>query len=281
MTGEDADVSLPRWRDPVWRAAVDGWVEERLARLGLRPTADAEQDRSCPWSTVIEVPTNAGTGVVQGERARHAPGGGALRRARPTRARARAAPAGTRRRPRLAAAARRRADPAGVGGCQDRPGRVGADAREYAAPAARSRAATSTSWRRGPARSPSGSCPRCARPCSPTTGCCCSATTDGLTAASGTSWSPSSAAYAARCADLAAYGIALTLQHDDLHDNNVFAPPSRVAAARLRLGRRRGRAPFGVLLISLRVVSDLLSVPEAAPELLRLRDAYLEPWTGD
>jgi hypothetical protein len=61
MTGEHEDVSLPRWRDPVWRAGVDDWVEEQLSRLGLRQTGPAKQDRSYPWSTVIEVPASDGS----------------------------------------------------------------------------------------------------------------------------------------------------------------------------------------------------------------------------
>src|SRR3954471_10914188 len=61
MAGEDGDFSLPRWRDPAWRADVDAWVEEQMSRVGLRQTADAKQDRSYPWSTVIEVPTNDGS----------------------------------------------------------------------------------------------------------------------------------------------------------------------------------------------------------------------------
>ena len=37
--------------------------------------------------------------------------------------------------------------------------------------------------------------------------------------------------------------------------------------------------PFGTLLVTLRVVAHWTGLPNGAPELLRLRDAYLEPWT--
>jgi len=39
--------------------------------------------------------------------------------------------------------------------------------------------------------------------------------------------------------------------------------------------------PFAVLLIALRVVEMLHHLPSGDGALLRLRDAYLEPWTGD
>ena len=39
--------------------------------------------------------------------------------------------------------------------------------------------------------------------------------------------------------------------------------------------------PFGTLLVTLRVVAHWTGLPNGAPELLRLRDAYLEPWTDD
>jgi hypothetical protein len=39
--------------------------------------------------------------------------------------------------------------------------------------------------------------------------------------------------------------------------------------------------PFATLLVTLRVVADRFDLPNGAPELLRLRDAYVEPWTGE
>ena len=39
--------------------------------------------------------------------------------------------------------------------------------------------------------------------------------------------------------------------------------------------------PFATLLVSLRVAAHLSDLAPGAPELLRLRDAYLEPWTGE
>ena len=105
---------------------------------------------------------------------------------------------------------------------------------------------------------------------------------DGLTEAQRDELVAEQPAYAARCAELAAYGIPLSLQHDDLHDNNVFGPAEPGGPLRVfDWGDAVVGHPFGVLLISLRVVSDLLEVAESAPEVRRLRDAYLEPWTGE
>ena len=83
--------------------------------------------------------------------------------------------------------------------------------------------------------------------------------------------------------DLAAYGIPLSLQHDDLHDNNVFAPAEPGGPLRVFdwgdavVGHPFGDAahqPAG----SCPTAGDL---EPGAAELLRLRDAYLEAWTGD
>ncbi|GAA3740794.1 phosphotransferase [Plantactinospora mayteni] len=79
------------------------------------------------------------------------------------------------------------------------------------------------------------------------------------------------------CADLANDGLPASIQHDDLHDGNVF-----VGAAGMRFfdwGDACLAHPFGSLLVALGVAADQLGVDPAGPELSRLRDAYLEPWT--
>jgi len=87
-------------------------------------------------------------------------------------------------------------------------------------------------------------------------------------------------AYAAMCAELAAVGVPSSLQHDDLHDNNVFAPEAPGGPMRVfDWGDAVVGQPFGTLLVTLRVVAHWTGLPYGAPELLRLRDAYLEEWT--
>jgi hypothetical protein len=62
----------------------------------------------------------------------------------------------------------------------------------------------------------------------------------------------------------------------------VFAPPEPGGHFRVfDWGDASVAHPFAVLLVALRVVGTLHELPEGAPELLRLRDAYLEPWTAE
>ena len=103
---------------------------------------------------------------------------------------------------------------------------------------------------------------------------------DGLTEEQFDALVAGAPAYAAMCADLAAVGVPPTLQHDDLHDNNVFAPETPAARCASSTGATPWSGqPFGTLLVTLRVVAHWTGLPHGAPELLRLRDAYLEPWT--
>jgi hypothetical protein len=64
------------WRDPAWIAGAHTWIEEQTARLGLARTGAIEQPHIYPWSTVMRVPTaegdvwfKANTGQLQHEAA--------------------------------------------------------------------------------------------------------------------------------------------------------------------------------------------------------------------
>lgn len=81
------------------------------------------------------------------------------------------------------------------------------------------------------------------------------------------------------CTELAASPIGPTLQHDDLHDNNVFAYHDRFAF--FDWGDSVVSHPFGTLLVTLRVAAAKAEVKAGDPLLERLRSAYLEPWTGE
>ncbi|MEV4466830.1 phosphotransferase [Micromonospora echinofusca] len=84
-------------------------------------------------------------------------------------------------------------------------------------------------------------------------------------------------AFAEDCRRLADSGVAPTVQHDDLHDGNVF-----VAGDGYRFfdwGDASVAHPFGTLLVTLNSVADAFGLPEGDPALARLRDAYLEPWS--
>jgi hypothetical protein len=50
-----------RWRDPGFVAAAHAWIDARLSDLGLTRTGAVEQPHVKDWSTVMRVPTDAGT----------------------------------------------------------------------------------------------------------------------------------------------------------------------------------------------------------------------------
>ena len=279
---EEPDVSLPLWRDPSWRTAADAWVDEQLAAAGRRATGPGESERLVPWSAVWRVPTDGGPVWFK------------------------ACTVGVRHEPALYDVLVRRAPshvvtplatdvergflllPDGGPTLRRMEGArtdLGAWARmlqEYAAmqrglePWVDELRATGLTVA-GPDELPGMRAALLADDRLLLLG-----GEDGLTAGQRAELVAEQPAFAARCSELAAYGIPLSLQHDDLHDNNVFGPAEPGGPLRVfDWGDGVLGHPFGVLLISLRVVSDLLEVGESSPEVRRLRDAYLEPWTGE
>ena len=51
---------MPAWTDPDWLSEAHGWIEERADELRLRVTGAIEQPHVRPWSTVLRVPTTGG-----------------------------------------------------------------------------------------------------------------------------------------------------------------------------------------------------------------------------
>lgn len=49
-----------RWTDPAWLAEVRSWTDHHLARLGLHRTGDPTQPHLRSWATALRVPTSAG-----------------------------------------------------------------------------------------------------------------------------------------------------------------------------------------------------------------------------
>jgi hypothetical protein len=49
-----------RWEDPAWLAEALAWVDEQLAAVGRPRTGEVDQFHVRPWSTVIRVPTAEG-----------------------------------------------------------------------------------------------------------------------------------------------------------------------------------------------------------------------------
>ncbi len=48
------------WQDPAWQEAAHGWIAEQLADLGVKRTGEIEQPHVRVWSTVMRVPTDVG-----------------------------------------------------------------------------------------------------------------------------------------------------------------------------------------------------------------------------
>lgn len=78
------------------------------------------------------------------------------------------------------------------------------------------------------------------------------------------------------CSELAAVGIPGTIQHDDFHDGQVFIREDRYRF--LDWGDSCVSHPFHTMVVTLRVLAWQQGLPPGGPELLRLRDAYLEPF---
>lgn len=77
----------------------------------------------------------------------------------------------------------------------------------------------------------------------------------------------------AACERLSSSPVPATLQHDDLHDGNVFA-----GGQTFDWGDAAVAHPFGVLLVTLRVFAHRYRLDPDHPVLAQLRDAYLESW---
>ncbi|MBM0275868.1 phosphotransferase family protein [Micromonospora tarensis] len=83
--------------------------------------------------------------------------------------------------------------------------------------------------------------------------------------------------YAERCRRLADLGIPAAVQHDDLHDGNVFA--GQDGYRYFDWGDASVAHPFGTLLVTLRSIRHTRKLAAGDAQLARLRDAYLEAWT--
>jgi hypothetical protein len=99
---------------------------------------------------------------------------------------------------------------------------------------------------------------------------------DGMTSAVRERITAELGTYAEHCRRLVDCAVPPSLQHDDLHDNNVFAGPD--GHRFFDWGDATVSLPFLSLLVPLRAASRALGVGDRDPVLLRLRDAYLEPW---
>jgi hypothetical protein len=84
--------------------------------------------------------------------------------------------------------------------------------------------------------------------------------------------------YAERCERLGSFGIPETIQHDDLHDGNVFVKDGCYLF--FDWGDSCVSHPFHTLVVTLRQASWKWELPPGGPDIHRLRDAYLEAFTA-
>ena len=87
-------------------------------------------------------------------------------------------------------------------------------------------------------------------------------------------------AFAPRLAELAAEldarGIPASVQHDDLHMNNVYELDGRLRV--LDWGDSSIGHPFWSLVVTFRFLEETTRLAPGDPWFARIRDAYLEPW---
>jgi hypothetical protein len=84
--------------------------------------------------------------------------------------------------------------------------------------------------------------------------------------------------FEAMCRELAAYGVPETIQHDDLHDRQVYLRDGRYLF--FDWGDSCISHPFHSLTVALRANAAKFDLEPGGRELQRLRNAYLEPF-GD
>ncbi len=105
---------------------------------------------------------------------------------------------------------------------------------------------------RGAGPPPRGAGPGCPRTCWKTVSRCGIGAEDGLDPETYERLRAEVPAYAERCRRLADLGIASTIQHDDLHDGNVFAGPDGYGY--FDWGDASVAHPFGTLLVTVRSI---------------------------
>ncbi|HEY0934062.1 MAG TPA: hypothetical protein VGD91_09990 [Trebonia sp.] len=76
------------------------------------------------------------------------------------------------------------------------------------------------------------------------------------------------------CAELEDLGLPASLDHADVHPNNIFAAP----AAPFDWGDAAVAHPFASLLVALRTAAEHAGLPPRSPRLADLTEEYLKPW---
>jgi hypothetical protein len=101
-----------------------------------------------------------------------------------------------------------------------------------------------------------------------------------LTSAERQLWQAYAPRFANECEELLAYGVADSIQHDDLHMANVYVDGDGITLRVLDWGDASISHPFTSLVVAFRFLEEFSGIPPRDPWFARLRDAYLEPWGG-
>ncbi len=267
-----------RWVDPSWQAQARGWIRNQVAAAGRRLVAEIDQPHVRPWSTVLRVPTDAGLPWFK------------------------ATGAGTVYEPRLLAGLHRWGMP-GVLAPLAVDAERGWMLLPDGGPTLRSLLADAPDlghWERllpayaelqrrleprvdallelgvpdlRPVRLPALLAGLLADDAAMLRG-----DADGLSAPAEERLRRRQPEFARCCTELTRLGVAPTLQHDDFHDANVFVRAGEYVF--FDWGDAGVAHPFSTLLVVVRGVADRFGVRPEGPEVRRLRDAYLEPWTA-
>jgi hypothetical protein len=282
VTDLTTSFAMARWRDPVWIAAAVGWATDRLAENGHTVIGEPEQTRVRPWATLLRLPTRDGVFWFKANALGTAHEGPLIE------ALARWAP-GHVLEP-LAIDARQGRIVLPDGGTTLRAAQGGETDIDHWADILTDHAELQrrvASHADGlvdlgvPDLRP-GRLPRIRDDLLDDEAAVRMGRTAGLTPVQRQRLRVDASRYALSCAELAAIGIPASVNHDDLHDNNVFMPAQPGGHYRVfDWGDASVAHPFAVLLIALRVVEMLHHLPSGDAKVLWLRDAYLEPWTGD
>jgi Phosphotransferase enzyme family len=273
--GDDLPAGAATWRDPVWRAEALSWAYDRLDERGIAPGDPFEQVHVRPWSTAIRVPTADGAVWLK------------------------AVGSGSAHEPALAAAlgdwvpqrvlVPLAADPGrgllllpdggqtlrSVGGArlpEAWTALLGAYARLQIDLVERARALLDLGVPDArPERLPGLVGALVADDEAQQVG-----REGGLATADRDRVATDLDRYAVLCRTLAEGPVPAGLQHDDLHDANVFVVGN--GHRFFDWGDASVSHPFLSLLVPLRLATSALDLPQGHPVLLRLRDAYLFPW---
>ncbi len=266
----------PPWADPAWSAEADAWVASRLERIGARVTGPAET-RTRPWSAVRHVPTTRGmvhlkaTASAMADDAVLSP---LLAGLRPDLV---LAP--------LAVEPGRRWMLLPDGGARLRDARSGAGwvatwmalLPRYAELQIATRPLVAELLTAGALDRRLDRLPALIEDLLADDVALGAGGPDGLTDAEIRALLALMPRLRAACGRLRDSGLGDTIQHDDLHDGNVVI--GERSAHIIDWGDAAVAHPLGTLLVTLNSAADHLGLPDDAPDVSRLADAYFEPWT--